>query len=213
MKKLQAFAAVCCLMLASCGTPGTTGTNTNATSPLGSILGAVIGNAGTIENVITSVIGFDKLTASQLTGTWSYRQPGVAFTSENLLAKAGGEVAASQLKEKLQPYYQQAGITQASTQITFQQDGTYSAVIAGQPLSGKWTFNESTGALTMKGLIITLNGYAKRTSGGISILFESKKVLTLLQTASAISGNANIQQIGEISKNYDGVRIGFDLTK
>lgn len=41
--------------------------------------------------------------------------------------------------------------------------------------------------------------------------FESKKLLTLIQTLSAMSGNTTIASIGEISKNYDGVRLGFDM--
>jgi hypothetical protein len=28
---------------------------------------------------------------------------------------------------------------------------------------------------------------------------------------SALSGNANLETIGELSKNYDGVRLGFDM--
>jgi hypothetical protein len=30
---------------------------------------------------------------------------------------------------------------------------------------------------------------------------------------AAMSGNSNIQAVGEISKNYDGVRLGFDFSK
>lgn len=45
------------------------------------------------------------------------------------------------------------------------------------------------------------------------MLFESKKVLTLFQTMAAVSGNRTAQVVGDISKNYDGVRVGFDLKK
>lgn len=30
---------------------------------------------------------------------------------------------------------------------------------------------------------------------------------------SAMSGNATLSSIGEISKNYNGVRLGFDMAK
>ena len=62
-------------------------------------------------------------------------------------------------------------------------------------------------------MILNINCYAKRELNGISILFESKKLLTLIQTMSALSGNANLQTIGELSKNYDGVRLGFDMKR
>ena len=58
-----------------------------------------MGSGGTIANIFTSVIGMDKVTEKGLIGTWRYDSPGVAFTSENLLAKAGGEVAATKIEQ------------------------------------------------------------------------------------------------------------------
>ena len=69
---------------------------------------------GSVVNAIASVIGLDKVSAANLIGSWSYRGPGCAFTSENLLAKAGGEVAAAQIEQKLLPYYQQVNISAAT---------------------------------------------------------------------------------------------------
>ena len=70
-----------------------------------------MGSGGTIANIFTSVIGMDKVTEKGLIGTWRYDSPGVAFTSENLLAKAGGEVAATKIEQEAAPYFQKAGIT------------------------------------------------------------------------------------------------------
>jgi hypothetical protein len=168
---------------------------------------------GSVINAITSVIGLDKVSAQSLIGSWSYSGPGCAFTSENLLAKAGGEVAAAQIEEKLLPYYQQVGISANNTQITFNQDGTFSSRIAGTNFSGTYTFDEASQQIKLKGMLLSINCYTKRELNGISILFEAKKLLTVLQTMSALSGNANLQTIGELSKNYDGVRVGFDMKR
>ena len=51
-------------------------------------------------NVLSSVLGIDRITQKNLIGTWKYKGPGCAFTSENTLAKAGGEIAATQVKER-----------------------------------------------------------------------------------------------------------------
>ena len=67
--------------------------------------------------------------------------------------------------------------------------------------------------VVLKSLLFNINCFAKREVGGISILFESKKLLTVLQTMAALSGNDTAQKIGELSKNYDGVRLGFDMKK
>ena len=194
------FLAICLLtagmILASCGA--------------GTLL-QTIGSGGTIANAFTSVIGMDKVTQRGLVGTWKYNGPGCAFTSENLLAKAGGEVAATKIEQELEPYFQKTGLTAQNTYVTFKEDKTFKACIGGTNFSGNWTLEESTAKVTMKGMLITINCYAKREYGGISLLFESKKLLTVLQTVALMSGNDTAQKIGELSKNYDGVRLGFDM--
>ena len=214
MKKFKVFAmAAATMLLAGCGVPGANGTSSASS---GSVLGTVLNDVltgGTISNVITSVIGAQTVTKADLIGSWIYSGPGCAFTSEKLLAKAGGEVVAAQIKTKVLPYYQQIGINNSNTYITFNQDGTFSASFRGTPLSGNWTFDEKTYKVTLQGMLLTINCYAKRNANGVGLLFEAKKLLTLLQTVAAMSGNSNIQAVGEVSKSYDGVRLGFDYSK
>ncbi len=175
------------------------------------ILGAM--SNGSVINAISSVIGLDKVSAQNLIGSWKYNTPGCAFTSENLLAKAGGEVAAAQIEEKLLPYYQKVNISSSNTFITFNQDGTFSSKIAGTSFSGTYTFDEASQQIKLKGMLLSINCYAKREVNGISILFEAKKLLSVLQTMAALSGRADLQTIGDLSKQYDGVRVGFDMKK
>ena len=214
MKKTKAtLVAAATALLTACGTMGQAGSGSSTT---GSVLGAVLTDVlqgGTLGNVITSVIGAQKVTAADLVGSWKYSGPGCAFTSEKLLAQAGGEVVAGQIKAKVLPYYQQIGISAQNTAITINQDGTYSATFRGTPMNGKWTYDEASCRINLQGLLLSLNCYAKRNVNGIALLFDASKLLTLLQTAAAMSGNQNIQTVGEISKSYDGVRLGFDFSK
>jgi len=182
-------------MLASAGTQG----GTQATT-------------GALENIIGSVLGgLSKPTLKNLIGIWTYTQPGCAFTSDNLLAQAGGEVAAAEIKQKLLPTYQKLGIKSSNTQVTFREDGTFAASFAGKTFSGNFTYDEATQKITMQGMLLNINCYAKRNATGIALLFESSKLLSMLQMMSALSGNAQMQAIGDIAKNYDGLRIGFDF--
>ena len=103
---------------------------------LGEILGAVT-NGEALGNVLNSVIGRDKLSQEELCGTWRYDGPGCAFTSESALAKAGGEVAATRIEEKLEPEYAKLGLNANNTFITFKQDGTFVSKIDGKRWSGK----------------------------------------------------------------------------
>ena len=61
--------------------------------------------------------------------------------------------------------------------------------------------------------MLSINCYAKKNSDGIGLLFEASKLLTIMQAMTAMSGNATAQTIGDLSKNYDGLRIGFDYKK
>ena len=200
MKKVVlGLAALTCLAFASCGN-------------MNQVLSAMTNGTGVV-NAISSVIGLDKVKKQNLIATWKYSGPGCAFTSENLLAKAGGEVAAVQIEEKLLPYYQQVGLSASNTYISFNEDGTFSSKIAGTSFNGKYTFDEASQKITLKGLLLSMNCYAKKEANGISILFEAKKLLTILQTMSAMSGNKDLQTLGDLSKNYDGVRVGFDMKR
>jgi hypothetical protein len=35
----------------------------------------------------------------------------------------------------------------------------------------------------------------------------------VLQTVAAMSGNSTLSTIGDLSKNYDGLRLGFEFAK
>ena len=98
MKKKSIIAAALAFALAGCGTMGTT---SNGQGGLGDILGAVLGAAtsgGTITNVLLDVIGLNKMSEADILGTWRYAEPGIAFTSQNALQKAGGQVISGTLK-------------------------------------------------------------------------------------------------------------------
>lgn len=185
------------------------GNSSNSTGSTTSKVGSIVGSI--LDNVIGSTT-FKK--ADLCAHTWKYKSPGCAFTSENLLAKAGGEIAAKKVEEKLSIYYQKAGFSSSNTYFKFNEDGTFNAKIDGKSWSGTYTFDEKTHAIDLKGrLLLSLNGFATKNTSGISILFESKKLLTIIQTLTALSGNTTLGTIGEISKNYDGIRVGFDLSK
>ncbi len=212
MKKVSLAAVAAVFVLSSCGitTNGTSGKD--AANVLNGVLGS-ISNPNNIGNVLSSVLGIDKPSVNDIYGTWYYATPGVAFTSENTLAKAGGEVVASQIKEKLTTYYNSVGLKKSNTSLTFNKNNSFSGMIDGKSISGTWTYDANNQKITLKTLLFTIPVYAKKTSNGMSFLMESKKLLTVLQTAAALTGNSKLQAIGELSKNYDGVRMGFDMKK
>ena len=204
MKKITLVACTLALMLASCGGLGTTSN--------GSLLGGIL-NGGTITNVLLDVIGLNKLSAAEIVGTWKYVEPGVAFTSENALQKAGGQVISGTVKEKLMPTYNSLGVSSSNTTFTFSQDGKFSAKILGKSLSGTYSYDPNSGTVQLQTLLISTPAYLTRTSAGMSLTFESKKLLQAIQIIGAASGNQTLAVISEIAGSYDGIRLGFDMSR
>lgn len=198
--------------------------NTSSTiaNVLGGLLGAATGNtsgstssAGSIiGGLLNNVIGSGTFSKEDLCAhSWKYSKPGCAFTSENLLAKAGGEIAASKVEEKLSTYYNKFGFSSSNTQFTFTTDGNFSAQIDGKPWQGSYTFDEKTHAIQLKGLLLSASGYATKTTNGISLLFDQKKLLNLIKMLSAFKGSSTLSAVGTIANSYDGMRVGFEMTK
>lgn len=201
----------------------TAATTSNAGSAVAGILGAVLGgnsnsssSAGSsiINGILNNVIGSGTFSKQDLCAhTWKYSKPGCAFTSENLLAKAGGEIAANKVEEKLGEYYSKFGFSGSNTYFTFKTDGTFAAKIDGKSWQGNYTFDEKTHAIQMKGLLLSMSGYATKTTNGISLLFDQTKLLNLIKTMGALKGSSTLSAIGTIADNYDGMRVGFEMTK
>lgn len=200
-----------------------TSATSNAGSAVAGILGAVLGgnsnsssSAGSsiINGILNNVIGSGTFSKQDLCAhTWKYSKPGCAFISENLLAKAGGEIAANKVEEKLGEYYSKFGFSGSNTYFTFKTDGTFAAKIDGKSWQGNYTFDEKTHAIQMKGLILSMSGYATKTANGISLLFDQKKLLNLIKTIGSLKGNSTLSALGTIANNYDGMRVGFEMTK
>lgn len=205
----------------STSTSATTNSGYSAGSVVAGVLGGLLGGGTTtgssiINGILNNVIGSATFSQADLCAhTWKYSKPGCAFTSENLLAKAGGEIAARKVEEDLSKYYSKFGFSKSNTYFTFKTDGTFAAKIDGKSWNGTYTFDEKTHAIQLKGLLLSASGFATRTANGISLLFEQKKLLTLIKTLSKLNltGSTTMSAVSSIVDNYDGVRIGFEMTK
>lgn len=212
-------------------TSATTNSGYSAGSVVAGVLGGLLGGGTTtgssstgssstgssiINGILNNVIGSATFSQADLCAhTWKYSKPGCAFTSENLLAKAGGEIAANKIEEDLSKYYTKFGFSKSNTYFTFKTDGTFAAKIDGKSWNGTYTFDEKTHAIQLKGLLLSMSGFATRTTNGISLLFEQKKLLTLIKTLSKLNltGSTTMSAVSSIVDNYDGVRIGFEMAK
>ena len=222
-KKTTSAASITTAVTTTSNAAASTSATSNAGSAVAGILGAVLGgssnngsSAGSsiINGILNNVIGSGTFSKQDLCAhTWKYSKPGCAFTSENLLAQAGGEIAANKVEEKLGEYYSKFGFSGSNTYFTFKTDGTFAAKIDGKSWQGNYTFDEKTHAIQMKGLLLSMSGYATKATNGISLLFDQTKLLNLIKTMSALKGSSTLSALGTIANNYDGMRVGFEMTK
>lgn len=185
----------------------------------------VAGNAGAqdlksvLSGVVKNVVGDKTTTASSIIGTWTYAGPECQFESDNLLAKAGGEVAAKEVaakevEEKIQKVYKKVGMD--GCQYTFNEDGSYSCTIKGKTSSGTYTFDSDAKTVTMKSKLgIKTVAYVTVTGDDMSLVFKADKLMSVLKTitSAAVSVNSTASTISSIADSYDGLRLGFELKK
>lgn len=167
-----------------------------------------------LTGVVKSVVGDKATTESSIIGTWTYVGPECQFESDNLLAKAGGEVAAKEVEEKLQTIYEKVGME--GCQYTFSEDGSYSCTIKGKTSSGTYTFDNDAKSITMKSKLgIKTVAYVTVVGNGMSLVFNADKLMSVLKTVTgAIAGvSSTASAINSIAGSYDGLRLGFEMKK
>ena len=228
MKKiLFAVSFVFTMFLSSCGTTGS-----------GSALSALAGNLSAnknqettevaqkpalgqgsgsmLENLLGNILGASKkLSKEAIVGTWNFQSSACVFESKNLLMKAGGEVAAAKLEEKVNAALQKVGITPGSCSYTFNADGTFTSVMFGRTLKGTYKLDAENKKITMfyLGGIMQSTAQIVLVNNKLSLLYDSDKLLKIVNTMSTFSGSTAAKALAQILNAYDGMLIGMDLTK
>ena len=177
-----------------------------------SVLGGVVNKVEeTVSKVNESV---------SMVGTWKYTAPDCKFESDNLLSKAGGEVAAKKVEEQMSNYLSKLGFNE-NTVYVFKADSTYTSTVAGRTVNGTYSYNKDTKEVTLKtkiGLKMTVQISTSVLNGGkMSLLFKADKLMSLAQAVTgAVAGkssNATVSTLNTVLSQYDGLLLGFEMQK
>ncbi len=177
-----------------------------------SVLGGVVNKVEeTVSKVNESV---------SIVGTWKYTAPDCKFQSDDLLSKAGGEVAAKKVEEQMSNYLSKLGFNE-NTVYVFNADSTYTSTVAGRTVNGTYSYNKDIKEVTLKtkiGLKMTAQVSTSLLNGGtMSLLFKADKLMSLAQTVTgAVAGkssNATISTLNTVLSQYDGLLLGFEMKK
>lgn len=176
--------------------------------------------ASALGGLLSGVLDLNKeLTVADLEGTWVYAAPSCKFLSENFLKQAGGDVVASQLSAKLDTYYKKLGFTSSRFSYVFDNEGNFTMNYGMLPLKGTVSKAEKKDYFQFE--FIKLGSYALATtpafveiSGNkMVLLYEADKFIALFRSLAGKLGISTLDTIFSLLDGYDGVLIGFELTK
>lgn len=180
------------------------------------VVGALT-NQHTLGNLLGTFLNGVALDETALHGTWTYQGIDVAFDSENLLAKAGGAVAAGQLETKIDEQLTKYGVKAGAVKFTFNPDHSFAATLLGHTVNGTYTYDPKSRQLTMTAALGLFNQTCTvgTTAKGISLLFPADKLLELLTMTSGLMGGQNVTlaTVSQLVSNYKGMKIGLEMSR
>ena len=173
---------------------------------------------GDVVDAVTNVVGAATNTLS-LPGTWIYKGAAVDLKSDNTLSNLAGTAVTSGVETKINNAFEKVGLKEGAVTFVFNDGMSFSCTIFGKTLNGTWKQNTEENKLTlqfgqtMKYLSIT--GYTKATVAGCELLFDADRFLSLLKTVLSVAGNKSttISAISNLSNSYDGLQLGFKLSR
>ncbi|MBQ8051163.1 MAG: DUF4923 family protein [Bacteroidaceae bacterium] len=208
------------LVLSGCGMMGG-GTGSLLGGNGGTLLGgtsdgsnSTLANAGTgiLGGILSSILGNSTTNANTIAGTWVYSQPKVTFKSESVLAQIGSSVASSKIESTLDAQLKKLGFQAGKTAIAFDNQGNCQMERGGKTYSGTYTYNKSTGQMTIQGAlgVASVSPYVSVVGNEMYMLFEADKLLSVMGTLSSV---AKTSTLSSLLSNYNGLQLGWAMQR
>lgn len=187
----------------------------SAQSVLDGIVNGLRGSAGsgTLSAAVSSLVGTKAVSKASLVGTWSYTGPAIAFKSSNLANQLGGVLAAASAEKKLAAALEKYGLRSGKVKLTFKSDDTYSCVMDGRTVSGKYSVSGATLTLTKSG-VQAIKANVCLVGKELQLSVEVDKLLSLASAMGTAAGaNASISSLTSLMEGFDGVYLGVKFSK
>ena len=225
MKKISFMAAVVAMaaFVSGCGTMGSTGTSTTqststptavgTTQSSGNLLTSVLSSSGTsvVGTLLSTILG-NTTSKNTIVGTWTYSAPKVTFKSESILAQVGSSLASSKIESMLGTQLGKMGFQEGKTTIVFNSDGSCQVTRSGKTIPGTYTYNQSTGVMTIQGALglTSVSPYVSVMGNEMYMLFDADKLMSIMKTIGSASGSSTISSL---LGNYNGIQLGWTMTR
>lgn len=169
-------------------------------------------NKENIEKAVNAITG--NSTTTDMTGTWSYTGSAIQLQSDNALSKLGGTAASGIAENKLNEQLKKVGISEGKMSFTFHADSTFQSIVGTKTLKGTYSYNTESKQVNLKfSKLLNINAQVNMTSNQMDLLFKADRLLKLINYISSKSNNSTLKAISSLSENYDGMMMGFSMTK
>lgn len=170
------------------------------------------------ENISKAIDTVKEITGTavvkDITGKWNYTGSAVQFKSNNLLQQAGGTVAASTVESKLDKQLTKIGIKPGATSFTFNEDGTFVAMVGKRTVNGTYTYDSSASTVNLVFVgLVGMDAAVSGSSSSISLLFDADKLLQIITFLGSKVNNTTISTITSLAESYEGMNLGMELSK
>ena len=179
------------------------------------LLNKVTSNS-TVTDLVESVTGVS-ITPKDIKGTWNYSGSAVKLESSDLVKSAAAAVAAGQIEGKINEYLAKVGLKSGTFSFTFNEDQSFVTTVKGKKFNGNYTLSEDGKTLTLTyGKILNshaINANVNIGSSSIELLFKADKLLELIGKLTSTTNNATLKTIGSLAGQYDGMKVGLEMSK
>ena len=168
---------------------------------------------GSLSSALGNLIGTSSVSASSISGDWSYTSPAVAFESENLLKSAGGSVVANQLESKMETYLEKVGFEEGKVKLNFDGESSFTLTINSKDVTGTYSISESTISFSRSGLSKSVSANISLSGNDMQITFEADKLLDFISSIASLSSSSILSTISSLADSYDGMQLGLEFEK
>lgn len=174
---------------------------------------------GGVKDVVESVVGQLDVIPKNIEGNWTFSGSAVKFTGDNMLMNAASDLAAGKVEDMLDEYFAKVGIKEGLFSYTFNADGTFSTSFGQTRFPGQYTFSQQEKTLELDyGKNEKLKGITLKTNVSVGastmqLLFNADKLLEFISKITSSVGDSKLGALTSLLDQYDGMQIGFELTR
>lgn len=214
MKKFVLSGAMALAMLMSAGN-----VSAQSNSTVGNILSNVLGSSSnsTTGNILSGLSTiFNKAnvaTKDKIVGTWTYVEPAVVFSSDNVLSNLGGKAASAAIEKKLQSKLDTYGFKKGMVTMTFDKNGNFTQKFKNRTLKGTYTIKDKNVQLKYAGTWKQVVGTTQIVDNSLLIVMDASKLLKYVNVLGTVSGSSALKTATSLLGNMKGMECGLRLQK